>query len=148
MATNSCKAWHIAYTRFRETAATNGNWVFSRPIVTDVPWWRCRCENRKHKKGRDVTKDIESWRYMKGFETKEEAEAALKDFPIETCERLGFWPPLRIWKYADGREVWEEDRSPSKDALELDPMHRQIERENETGAYSEPPRWLFRALTP
>ena len=138
------RPWHIVYTRFHETAAANGNCVFSRPIVTDIPWWECPCENRMHKEGEDVTKDIESWRYKESFDTREDAEAALRRFPVKEYELEAYWPPLHIWIYADGRKVWEKDRSPSKDVLELDPMYRQIEWENEHGAYREPSPWLFR----
>ena len=143
MAINSGKLWRIAYTRFRETASTNGNWVFSRPIVTSIPWRRCACENRLREEGEDPAKDIESWRCKKGFDTKEEAEAALASFPMEEYELLACWPPLHIWAYADGREVWEKDRSPGKDAPELDPMYRQVERENEHGAFRAPPSALM-----
>lgn len=144
------KPWHIVYTRFREAAAVNGNWVFSLPIVTDIPWWECPCENRMHEEGEDVTKDIESWRYMKGFDTREEAEAALKDFPVETWELLAYEPPLHIWVYADGREVWEKEPWPGEAVKrareELDPMYRQVDRENEYGAYREPPAALRERL--
>lgn len=133
------KNWHIAYTRFRETAAKNGNWVFSRPVVTDIPWWECPCENKQHSEGEDVTKDIESWSYREHFDTKEEAEAALANFPIEEYELLASYPPLHVWIYADGRQAWEKERGPSLDVLRLDPMFRQCEWENEYGKYHSPP---------
>lgn len=150
MTINSNKPWHIVYTRFRETAPANGNWVFSRPIVTNLPRWRCPCENRMHGEGEDATKDIESWRYMKSFETKEEAEAALAAFPIETCELLGYFPPLRVWKHAGGREDWEKERGLGQaiesDVRELDPMIRQVEWANERGRHAEPPAALGERL--
>lgn len=122
--------WHIAYTRFRQTEG--GNFVCSKPIVTDVPWWLCPCEGRMHKEGEDVTKDIESWRYMKSFAAREDGEAELARFPIEEYTLVGdHGRSVRV--YSDGRSAWEIDRMPSKDALRLDPMYRQCEWENEFG---------------
>lgn len=124
------KDWHIVYTRFME--AENGDWRFSRPIVTGIPWWKCEIEGARPEGG---SEEIESWSYRRDFDTREEAEAALADFPIEEWF-LTHGSHSTLWVFADGRRKW----SPSvKSSDPFDYYQMQVDNENEYGDRREPP---------
>lgn len=129
------KKWHIVYTRFAE--AENGDWRFSHPAVTDVPWWECPLEGRGHEEGADATEEIESWRYMRDFDTREEAEAALADFPIEEWF-LTHGSHSTLWVFADGRRKWSPSVNLSEWERAFDGYKTQVERENEFGECRSP----------
>ena len=125
------KNWHIVYTRFRE--AENGDLCFSRPIVTDVPWWEGESDDGLPEDGTGG-EEIELWRYAHDFATREEAEAALLDFPIEEWLLAhGSHRSLRV--FADGRRKW----SPGLKTDPFDYYQMQVDWENEHGEYRAPP---------
>lgn len=130
------KKWHIAYTRFRE--AENGDLCFSRPVVTDVPWWIGETDDGLPEDGAGG-EEIELWRYARDFATREEAEAALLDFPIEEWRLMhGSFSRLRV--FADGSRKWSRRLKP---ADPFDYYQMQVDHENEFGEYRAPPPSLM-----
>ena len=131
--------WHIAYTRLFIDSA--GSHHLSRPVVTDEDELDPRSPHYEAFFGvRDSDFDfsqyegapVERWFFGAGFDTKEEADAALARWPIESVQLAG-QAGRRMWTFADGRRAWEPPVF-DKAAFMLDPQLRQEHYRNEYGA--------------